>query len=279
MVPFSPCYIFESELERYGLPTTADVPDIMNTIQLASALVDTECGRVDGDGNGSLVFTTYTQRILLATRNRNLVMVNAKPIVGLDAGLLAELAASGAVQAASGLAGYNSASGENFFDTGALQNTILRATGQLSGIVACSGRYGYTRMDSSIAYPDLFAQINPLNLLTMFGGPAPWVPVDVGNIDYDNKTGECWIPAGLQLQKYAEILITYNAGYDPRYMPRTIKQITAALVKNALAKGDGTTGLINMQVGGGSANYSMQAKLLDPTLDAMLQPYRTVRAA
>lgn len=266
MLPFSPCYILPDELCAFGLPTPDVQGDIMNTVQLASTLLDGECGRIDGDGNGSLVYTTYVQRILLQTRNRNLFMVGNKPIVGIPQATIDLLAASGA------------ASGGNFYYTGVLANSTLGPGGVLSGIIGASGRYGYSRQDMGAAYPDLQALVNPLNLVTLFGGPAPWIPFDVANTDYDSKTGEIWIPAGLQLTRYNEVLIQYNSGYSPFNIPRTIKHVCAALVKNALGKGDGTTALLTMSMGGGSANATFTPKLLDPTLDSMLQPFRNVRA-
>lgn len=272
MIPFSPCYIFESELNQYGLPTPDVQCDIMNLVQMASTLLDGECGRIDGDGNGSLVYTTYTMRILLQTRNRNLIMLPLKPVVPLTQSVIDTLVASG--NAASG------GNSPNCFNTGGLlPNTFNNPAGTLSGIVGASGRYGYTRQDMSIAYPDLFAFINPLNLVTMFGGPAPWVPIDVTNTDYDPKTGEVWIPAGLQLQRYSEVLMQFNTGFDPRNMPNMIKFVTAALVKNALSKGDGTTALVTLSMGRAGPNATFErGGLIDPTLDRMIQAYRTVRA-
>lgn len=265
--PFYPCYVFPEELQLFGLPTPDCVGDIMNMVQLASQLLDSECGRIDGDGNGSLVWTTYTQRVLLQTRNRNLVELPIKPIVPIT-----QAQVNGVVAQASG-----SPSG-NFWYTGVQPSTFNSPNGSLSGILGASGRYGYGRQDMSLAYPDLFAMINPLNLVTMFGGPAPWVSIDVTQTDYDNKTGEVWIPAGLQLQKYSEVLFVYNSGYDPNNMPRTIKFITAAIVKNALAKGDGTTGLLSMNMGRSGPSMGMFPGLLDPTLSNMLAPYRNVRS-
>jgi hypothetical protein len=266
--PFTPCYVLPQELQSYGLPSPTAQPDIMNLIYLASAIVDEACGRIDGDGNGSLVFTTYTQRILMQTRNRNLCQLPLKPIVALTADQVASLAASGA------------ASGTNYYLTGnLLPSTFLSPWGALSGIVSASGRYGYSRQDMSIAYPDLFAFINPLNLVTMFGGPAPWVAIDITNTDYDWKTGEVWVPAGLQLQRYSEIIITYNSGYDPTNMPIGVKLATACLVKNAMAKGDGTTALTSMRLGRSGANMEfVPGSLIDPTVDALLMPYKAVRA-
>jgi hypothetical protein len=270
IAPFVSCYLFSEELAQYGLPTvdTAGTPDIMNLVQFASSLIDETCGRLDGDGSGSMAFTTYTQRILLQTRNRNLIYLPLKPIVSVDTGTVAALQLAASGQGASG----------NFYFTGLTPNTTFRPDGTLSGIVSASGRYGYTRQDMSIAYPDLFAFINHLNLVTMFGGPAPWVAIDVGQIDYDLRTGECWIPAGLQLQRYSEVLISYNSGYDPRTMHRLIKHATASLVKNALGKGNATTALLSMQLGKSGANATFYNDLMDPTLDRLLTPFKMVRA-
>jgi hypothetical protein len=263
MDAFTPCYILPSEFSTFGLPPAEVVPDILNLVQMASSLIDVACGRIDGDGNGSLAYTTYVQRNLLQTRNRNLVLLAMKPVVPVTQAVVDELVAL----AASG----------NYYYTGVLPNTQLAPWGSPSAIIGASGRYGYTRQDMSVAYPDLQALINPLNLVTLFGGPAPWVPIDISNTDYDKNTGEMWIPAGLQLQRYAEVLVQYNSGFDPRNMPRAIKHVCSSLVKNALGKGSGTTGLTSMMVqGAGNAQFVQQ--LIDPTLDAYLAPYKMVRA-
>ncbi len=264
--PFTPSFLFETELAQYGLPLPDKQPNIMNLVGLASAMIDEECGRIDGDGNGSLVYTTYIQRILLQTRNRNLIYLPMKPITAVDAATVTALQAG--------------ASGNtNFTYTGVQANTIISGfTGSLSGLIAASGRYGYTRQDMSIGYPDLFAFINPLNLLTMFGGPAPFLTMDVSQADYSEKSGECWIPAGLQLQRYSEVIVIYNSGYNPYAMPPVIKHVTASLVKNALSKGNATTAMLSLSLGKAGANATFYNQLIDPTLDRMLTPFRTVRA-
>jgi hypothetical protein len=264
---FQPMYIFPWELQSFGLPTPDAVSEITGLVQLASSLIDEACGRLDGDGNGSLVYTTYTQRVLLQTRNRNLCQIPVKPISVVPSGTMMELQL---LQSASG----------NCFYTGVQANTAYsQLTGQLTGLVAASGRYGYTRQDQSIAYPDLFAFINPLNLVTMFGGPAPWVSIDITQTDYDPKTGEMWPPAGLQLQRYSEIIVTYNSGWDPRQMPWAIKFVTASIVKNAMVGGNATTALRSLTLGraGAGATFFQQG-LIDPTLDVMLAPFKAVRA-
>ena len=261
---FTPQYLQVSDLPTYNLPDQSDQPDILTLVQMASSIVDEACGRIDGDGAGSLVYTTYTERILLGSNNRNLIYVGQKPISTVDAGTVATLQAM-------------AASGTNYTYTGVVPNTLKAYDGTLSGIVGASGRYGYTRADRSMAYPDLFAFINPLNLVTMFGGPAPFISIDVTNTDYSSKTGEVWIPAGLQLQRYSEILIQYNSGYNPLSMPAPIKHVCASITKNLLAKGDATTALIRMNVSGG-ADVGLGPDVIDPVLDRMLMPYKTIRA-
>ena len=272
---FSPCYVLPTELAAYGLPNPDEQPDIVMLVQMASTIIDVACGRIDGDGNGSLCYTTYVQRTLLQTRNRNLVTVNAKPIVGVSAGMVASLQA-----AATGSYVIPGATGQiNCYYTGVQSSTITTFDGaSLSGLLGASGRYGYTRQDMSVGYPDLWSFVNPLNLVTVFGGPAPWVVMDIGNTDYDWKTGELWIPAGLQLQRYSEVLLMYNSGYNPFAMPPAVKFACSSITKNALAKGSATTALMKMNLGKSGLNYAMSPQLLDPTLDALLAPYKTIRA-
>jgi hypothetical protein len=264
---FTPRFIFENELATYGLPSPTQACEIMGLIDMASVAIDEYCGRIDGDGNGSLVYTTYTQRCLLQTRNRNLVEIPMKPVAVVTPDVSAALQAQAETSGASG----------NYWFTGVLPNTLTSFTKDLSGIIGCSGRYGYTRQDLSSGYPDLFATINPLTILALFGGPAPWIPVDVTQIDYDNRTGEAWIPVGLQLQRYSEILITYNSGFDPNRIHPLIKRVTSSLVKNAMAMGNATTALRGLTVAKSGVNYHLYGDLFDPTLDRMLTPFKNVR--
>ena len=267
IAPFTPLFVFESELQQYGLPSAAAQTDIMNIVALASIAIDEFCGRIDGDGNGSLVYSTYEERILMQTRNRNLIQLAQKPLVGLTSAEVALLQASGSAQ-----------TGSNPYYTGALAGTVNNPFGNISAIISCSGRYSYPRQDQSYAYPDLSQMINPLSLITLFGGPAPWVSIDNSACDYDPRTGEVWVPAGIQLQRYSEVDFTYTSGFNPLALPGTIKQACTALVKNALARGGGTTGLLNISVPR-SASFSFGKELIDPTVARMLTPFCTVRAA
>lgn len=271
--PYMPMYILPDDFSTFGLPSDPNC-NAAGLVQFASAYIDEACGRIDGDGSGSLAYSTYVQRLLLQTRNRNLIHLAMKPIVPVDQATVDDLIAL----AAAAPTGEYSSLFQNTqpYYTGVLPTTINSYNGTPSGFIAASGRYGYTRQDRSVGYPDLYAMINPLNLVTMWGGPAPWVPVDATMIEYDPKTGEAWIPAGLQLQAYSEILCIYNSGYDPRKIPYTIKAVVAGLVKNAIVRG-GVTGITSLNFGKLGASYSFFQDLLDPMLDRMLTPFKTVR--
>lgn len=262
---FQPCYIFPNELTQFGLPDSTDQPDIENLVCLASTMIDEFCGRTDGDGNGSLVYTTYMERLLFQAPGRNLTQIPIKPLVALTEDKVASLQA---LDAASG----------GFFYTGVMPSTTTLSDGRLSAIIGCSGRYGYTRRDQSQTYPDMNALINPLTLISLFGGPPPWIPVDITNLDYSEKTGELWIPAGLQLQRYSEIVVQYNSGYDPTRMPRQIKMACAAITKNLMAKGGGTTGILSQSLGRSAFSVTMGPDVIDPNIQRILQSFVAVRA-
>ena len=52
----------------------------------------------------------------------------------------------------------------------------------------------------------------------------------------------------------------------------------AALVKNAMARGDGTTGLTSMSLSRSGANFGFApGSLIDPTVQGLLTPYVSVR--
>lgn len=256
---FQPRYIDKTELSLFGLPSATLQPDIMALVDGASTLIDEECGRMDGDGNGSLCYTTYSHRILLP-EGRNLFRVFFKPMAAVSTDTWNQLAASGG----------------QFF-TGFTPNTIFKADGvTLSPILSASGRYGYARRGQSQVYPDLNYGANILQIAAFFGGPPSWTAIDVGFIDFDAQTGECWVPAGLYMSQYSEIVITYNSGFDPRVVPRGLKHATAALVKNMMAMGGGATNLKSLTAG--RVGGAFGDDLIDKTVERWLRPYRTVIA-
>jgi hypothetical protein len=253
---FQPQYILESELPTFGLPTVAQQANIINLVQAASTLIDEHCGRVEDDGGGSLVYSTYTERVEMP-EGRNVVRLSYKPLVAIAQATVAALQASGG----------------NFY-TGVQANAVVSNFGSpnLSPIISCSGRYGYGRRDNQMKYPDSGYMMNLLQVASYFGGPPQFTAIDPTMIDYDPRTGEIWVPAGLYISNYTELQITYNTGFDPRNMPRAIKHATAAVIKNALAKGAGTTGIKSI-TGAGRVNVMLDPELIDPNIEKMLANY------
>lgn len=262
--PFQPRFIFQEELQTFGLPDVTQQPDILTVVDRASTLIDEFCARADVDAHGSLVWTTYTERLLLPV-GRNLFRVSFRPMAVVDANTVSSLIASGSVV------------GEpNNYYTGVCPSAILTQANVVSPIISCSGRYGYARRGQQQVYPDLNYAANVLQIASFFGGPPMFTNVDVTMADFDSRTGECWIPAGLYLSQYTEVVIKYNSGFNPLAMPPAIKHATASLVRNLLSRGGGATGLKSFQAGRISASFTDD--LIDVNIQNMLQAYRTARA-
>lgn len=274
---FRPRFIAAEELRLYGLPDPSVQPDILALVDAASSLIDQYCGRTDGNGIGSLVYTTYAERILFQARNRNIVRVSFKPMVAVDQTTVNCLAASANAPLTSPTG--DPLTQTNWFWTGVQASTITATSVGLSPILGASGRYGYGRRSEFAIYPDLNYGMNLLMIASFFGGPPSWTPIDVTMIDVDiqSQSGEIWVPAGLYLSQYTEMIVVYNSGYDPRNMPPAIKNSTAALTKNMLARGGGTTGIRSLQTAG-AVNVSFTEELIDTTIQRWLAPYTTVIA-
>lgn len=264
MNQFQPRFIDEEDFGKFGLPDVTQQPDIVTLVERASTFIDEFCARSDVDGQGSLVYTTYQERLALPV-GRNIFRVTFRPLAAVDANTIALLSASGSIE------------GEpNYFYTGALPSTQYRAgTSTLMPVIAASGRYGYARRGQQQVYPDLNYAANVLQIASFFGGPPQFTPIDVTSIDFDPRTGECWVPAGLYLSQYTEVLITYTAGFSPFALPPAIRHATASLVRNLLARGGGATGLKGFQAGRIRAEFTDD--LIDVNIANSLQAYRTVR--
>jgi hypothetical protein len=260
MFDFQPRYLFESEIASYDLPTIKQVPTIMTMVDGASTLIDSVCGRVDETGAGSLVYTTYAERILIP-ETRNLFRVAFVPLVPLSQTVQADLTT------------LNGVSGNHFY-SGFTPNTVNKLDGNLSSIVGLSGRYSYGRKSAASIFPDSQYAANILQVAAFFGGPPQFVAIDVSLTDYYDKVGEVWAPAGLMMASYTEILIMYNSGYDPRNMPKGIKFATAALVKNFIARAGGITSVQSYSAG--KVHTQFTPDLVDPTVEKWLAPFRHV---
>jgi hypothetical protein len=263
---FRPRYIFENELSDYGLPGISDQASIMALVNSASKFIDEYCGVQDGNGQGSLVWTTYIERLVMQARNRNIVRTMHRPMSVVTDDDVASLTA---LATASG-------SAQNNYWTGVQSNTITRPDGTLTAIIGASGRYGYPRRGEAAVYPDLNYGLNLLQVAAFFGGPPGFMTIDASAIDWVSDLAELWVPAGLYMSQYTELLVIYNSGYDPRNMPEAIKQACAALVRNYLAKG-GVTGLRGIS-GQGMVNVTFTDDLVDPVIERFLSAYKHIIA-
>lgn len=266
---FKPRFVFQDELADYDLPDVSQVTNIMSLVDAASVLVDEHCGRTDGNGNGSLVYTTYAERLLLQARNRNIVRATFKPVVSITPSTVNELAASGNALIAQ--------KKRNVYFTGVQANTIVRPDSTLSPLLGCSGRYGYPRRSEMSIYPDLNYGMNALQVASWFGGPPAFTTIDASAIDVDPQTGELWLPAGLYMTQYTEVVVIYNSGYDPREMPEAIKVATAALVRNGLARAGFTTNVRGIS-SPGAVSVTLTDSLIDDTIEKWLDKYKNIQA-
>lgn len=285
--PFQPRFILPNELTAYGLPDANRQSNMLDIVDAASLSIDTYCGRLDGDGNGSLVYSTYMERLLIQTRS-NVVRCSFKPLAGIPASVVNQLSASANYIPTNPNTGEpikavtsNPLMYKNYFWTGCQANTIgvTNVPGStLSPFLGASGRYGGTVRPSGVRiWPDANYGVNPLMLAAFFGGPPTWTTIDASMIDFDTKTGEIWVPAGIWAAQYTEIVVVYNSGFHPLYMPNAIKQATVMLIKNFLSRGGGTTGLRGINTPG-ALNISFTPDLIDEHIQNVLAPFSNLIA-
>lgn len=257
---FQPRFILDAEVATYGLPSVTNLPTVMNLIDAASTLIDQYCGRIDGTGAGSLVYTTYSERVYVPPA-RNIIRVSFGPLVGLAQTTIDALASA------------NNTFGNHYY-TGCQASIYNTPTGNLSAIVAASGRYGYGRRDQQMTYPDLNYGANILQVASYFGGPPQFTAIDPSAIDYYDQVSEMWLPAGLYLSSYNEVIITYNAGYDPMNLPRGLKHACAALVKAFITRGGGVTNIKGYSAG--RIHTQFTEDMIDPAIEKLLRPFAKV---
>lgn len=261
---FQPRYIFESELSAYGLGGSPDVQGLLSVVDTASLMIDEYCGRTDGGGDGSLVYTTYQQRVLAEAPGRNIYFLPYRPLVALTQAQVNAL--SGQDIAASG-----------YYYTGVQPSINTLANGTLSAIISASGRYIPGRRDKYGFGDDAISYTSPWNLATFFGAPPQWEAVDMVNLDYDAKTGQVWIAGGLYQYRFSEVIFVYNSGYDPGNMPRGIKRACAAITKNLLAKGTGTTGMKSFTSSKIGVSAEFNEDCIDVNVQRLLDAFKVVR--
>lgn len=270
---FQPRFIQQNELASFNLPTSGcDTGDnsIMSLVDLASTTIDEHCGRTDGDGNGSLAYTTYQERLTDQSAGRGIFLLPKRPLAAVPLQTVQEL--SGADINASG-----------YYYTGCLPNTVIDVNGSLSCLISISGRYIEGRRDrlssgysSGLGY-GYNTDANPFEELSLlYGGIPPWQPIDIRNVSYDISTGELWIGRDFLMSNFSEVIVTYNSGFDPRKYPRQLKLACAAIVRNMLPRG-GNTGMTSFSSSRSGVSAQFDPNLIDPNIKSILASFVSIR--
>lgn len=137
-------------------------------------------------------------------------------------------------------------------------------------ITSGTGRYGYGRRGDNGA-----SQINDFNLLaafSQFGGPPLWEVFDTSVANFDPRTGQTWIPAGVMLAYYTDVRVSYLAGFSAASLPAEIKMATAQLV-SALADAP-SLGAVRSYRAGDTQIERFADTMISGDVREMLLPYQ-----
>lgn len=109
-------------------------------------------------------------------------------------------------------------------------------------------------------------------ILWAFSLPGAWTAVDPSTVDFVADTGELIFPLNILGLPYNEVAVTYTAGLAT--LPDVVKCACTQIVKNAQA----TPGL-NVKTSKVDTMWLQyfSASLIDPTVQAMLKPWVSVR--
>jgi hypothetical protein len=136
----------------------------------------------------------------------------------------------------------------------------------LSGI----GRYAYSRRgDAPAGNTDDF---NLLAVYSEFGGPPAWEVFNPASTEFDPRTGQLWIPAGIMLAYYTEVQVRYLAGFSTANIPPQLKTACAKLIK-ALAN-DVDLGPAKSYRAGDTAIQKFADTMISGDVAMLLQEYR-----
>lgn len=147
---------------------------------------------------------------------------------------------------------------------------IILGRSPIQRIISGTGRYAYPRRgDANASSTDDF---NLLAVYDTFGGPPAWEIFKPESTEFDARTGQIWVPAGIMLAYYTEIRVRYVAGFSAAALPTQIKLACAKLVK-ALGN-DPDLGPVKSYRAGDTAVQLFANTLISGDLVDMLRPYR-----
>ena len=151
------------------------------------------------------------------------------------------------------------------------RSQVVLASTPVARVIGGTGRYGYgRRADSAISQMDDF---NLLASVSHFGGPPAWEiwPANTA-AGINPSTGELWIPAGIMLAYYSEVMVRYVAGFTYATLPAEIKLACAQLIFN-LANNP-VMGNVKSMKAGDSAVTQFAATVISDDIKALLAPWR-----
>lgn len=138
-------------------------------------------------------------------------------------------------------------------------------------VVGGSGRYGYGRRadDASLSIDDF----NLLASLQKFGGPPAWEiwPANTA-AGVEPNTGNLWVPAGIMLAYYSEVVVHYVAGFAQANIPNVVKMATAQILTSML--NNPVWGNVKSLQAGQSKVEFLTASAISPDVARLLAPYR-----
>lgn len=147
---------------------------------------------------------------------------------------------------------------------------VVLGRSPIQRIISGTGRYAYPRRgDAGASNTDDF---NLLAVYDTFGGPPAWEVFKPEATEFDARTGQVWVPAGIMLAYYTEIRIRYVAGFSAAAIPTQIKLATAKLVK--VLANDPDLGPVKSYRAGDTAVQLFANTLISGDLADMLKPYR-----
>lgn len=153
------------------------------------------------------------------------------------------------------------------------ERSITRASRfPLVRIVSGYGRYGYGRRDDQTA--GMIQEFNLLAMVSHFGGPPEWIPIDVTQMDFRRNTGEIWVPAGALLAFYTDVRLGYVAGFQKSAIPQAVKRACANIIRSR-QNGIDSAAIKTYQAG--NQRYQMaDATIIDKDTARLLQPYKLI---
>ena len=139
-----------------------------------------------------------------------------------------------------------------------------------ASILSLMGRYTYGRRSDQIR--GTAQTFNLLAAASVFGGPPSWIPINIPDASWNDETGEIWVPAGMLLAYYSEVMIRYVCGYPTA--PHPIVKATASIAQSLIQGNAYGGGNVKSFSAGDSRIEKFGATNIDDDTRRVLEAYR-----